>query len=88
MRTKSKRIYFQRRIYRYLKHFLGGEGAQPFWLLEPLIFKKSPYNPLQKILPASLVCRVAGAGRSGGCWLEPEPEFSPGSGSYFYSTVL
>ena len=30
--------------------------------------------------------RVAGAGRSRGFWLEPE--FSPGSGSYSYSTVL
>ena len=31
-----------------------------------------------------------GAGRSRGFWLEPElePKFSPGSGSYSYSTVL
>ena len=28
-----------------------------------------------------LVCRVAGAGRSRGFWPEPEPKFSPGSGS-------
>ena len=30
----------------------------------------------------------AGAGRSWVFWLEPEPKFSPGSGSYSYSKVL
>ena len=42
-------------------------------------------SSFEKYLPTP---RVAGAGRSRGFWLEPELKFSPGSGSYSYSTVL
>ena len=54
MGTKSKMIYFQRRIYLYL--FLGGGGGgwvHDFW--SQLSLKSLPITPFEKIPPASLL---------------------------------
>ena len=55
-----------------------------------LIERKNRYGTLKVKLFVFIFRRVAGAGvgRSRGFWLDSEPKFSPGSGSYSYSTVL